>query len=324
MGSGNGAEQNKHLEGKKMLQIYDLMILGGGAAGLSAGVYSARKLLKTCIIAKEIGGQVLLTSGVENYMGFEFISGPELIQKFEDQLNQFPIEQILGERVERLTRQGEKFLAITEQGKEVLAKSVVVATGKRSRELGATGEKGFAGRGVSYCATCDGPFFKDMPVAVIGGGNSAFETAMDMLKLCPVVYLVNIMDKWQADEILQERVLSDPKLKPMLKSKVKEIKGDDKVRSMVVETKQGDKELEVKGVFVEVGMIPNSEFAKGFLELNSQGEIIVDCHCRTSVAGVFGAGDVTTVPEKQIIISAGEGAKAVLSAYRWLIANQKI
>jgi len=307
-----------------MTEIYDLMILGAGPAGLSAGVYSARKLLKTCIIAKEIGGQVLLTSGVENYMGFEFISGPDLIQKFEDQLNQFPIEQILGERVEKLTRRGEEFLVITEQGKEILAKSVVVATGKRSRELGVSGEKEFAGRGVSYCATCDGPFFKNMPVAVIGGGNSAFETAMDMLKLCPVVYLVNIMDSWQADEILQKRVLADPKLKPMLKSRVKEVRGDDKVRALVIETPLGDKELELRGVFVEIGLIPNSEFAKGFLELNSQGEIIVDCHCRTSVAGVFGAGDVTTVPEKQIIISAGEGAKSALSAYRWLIENQKI
>jgi len=304
--------------------MFDLAILGGGPAGLSAAIYALRKLLKTCIVSKDLGGQILLTSEVENYLGFELISASELVQKFESQVNKFEIEQYLGEGTQKLSSRNGNFLIQTDQGTEIEAKAVLIATGKRSRQLNVPGEKEFAGRGISYCSTCDGPFFKDLPVAVIGGGNSAFEAAIDLLKLCPRVYLLNIMPEWQADEIYQRKILKDPKLVPMLKSRVKEIKGDDRVRSIIVETPEGEKQIEARGVFVEIGLAPNSEFAKGFLAMNPAGEIIVDCQCRTSVEGVFAAGDVTTVPEKQIIIAAGEGAKAALTAYRWLIVNKKI
>jgi len=304
--------------------IYDLAILGAGPAGLSAAVYAARKLLKICIISKDVGGQILLTSDIENYLGFELISAPELVRKFEEQLNQFQFDQFLGENAQKLGKNGGNFLVTTAAARQIEARSILIASGKRSRAMGVRGEKEFAARGISYCSTCDAPFFKDLPVAVVGGGNSAFEAAIDLLKLCPQVYMINIMDDWQGDEIYRQQVLKDPKLVPMLKSKVVEVRGDDRVQSVLVDTPEGQKELRVRGVFVEIGLVPNSEFARGLVEMNQRGEIVVDCSCQTSVPGVFAAGDVTTVTEKQIIVAAGEGAKAALTAYRWLITNKKI
>jgi NADH-dependent peroxiredoxin subunit F len=303
--------------------LYDLAVLGAGPAGLSAAIYASRKLLKICVVSKDIGGQILLTSNVENYLGFELITAPELVQKFEDQVNQFNFDQFLGEKTQKLERKGETYIITTDQGNVLEAKSVVIATGKRSRQLGAKGEREFSGKGVSYCSTCDGPFFKDLPVAVVGGGNSAFEAALDMLKLCPAVYLINISPTWQGDEIYQSQVLTSPKLTALPESSIKEIRGDEKVRSILVQTPAGENEIKVGAVFVEVGLTPNSDFVKGFLEMNRAGEIVVDCACKTSMPGVFAAGDVTTVVEKQIIVAAGEGAKAALGAYRWLLINQK-
>lgn len=304
--------------------MFDLAILGGGPAGLSAAIYAVRKLLNTCVVSLDIGGQILLTGEVENYLGFELISAPDLVQKFQDQVNQFHLEQFLGEKVVKLESRDGRFLVATDQGRELEAKSVLVATGKRSRRLGVTGEPEFSGRGVSYCSTCDAPFFKGNPVAVVGGGNSAFEAAVDNLKMAPTVYLVNTLDHWQSDEVLQKLVLPDPKLVPLLRSKVKEIRGGQKVSSIVVDTPAGEKQFPVGAVFVEIGLIPNSEFTRGLLTLNPAGEIMIDCECQTNVPGVFAAGDVTTVTEKQIIVAAGEGAKAGLGAYRWLITNGKL
>jgi alkyl hydroperoxide reductase subunit AhpF len=252
------------------------------------------------------------------------ISAPELARKFEEQVNAFPFDQFLGEKAAKVEKKGDLFLTTSSSGRQIESKSLLIVTGKRSRQLGVPGEKEYAARGVSYCTTCDGPFFKDLPVAVIGGGNSALEAALDMLKICPKVYLVNVMPAWQGDEAYREQVLKNPRLVPMLKSTVKEIRGDDKVRSVVVSTPEGERELQVRAVFVEIGLNPNSEFAQSFVEMNRYGEIIIDCNCRTNVPGVFAAGDVTTVPEKQIVVAAGEGAKAALGAYRWLLENRKL
>ena len=304
--------------------IYDLAILGAGPAGLSASVYASRKLLKICLLSEDLGGQINLTSEIDNYLGFEMISAPELVRKFEEQVNAFPFDQFLGEKAAKIEKKGDLFLTTSSSGRQIESKSLLIVTGKRSRQLGVPGEQEFAARGVSYCTTCDGPFFKELPVAVIGGGNSALEAALDMLKICPKVYLVNVMPTWQGDEAYREQVLKNPGLVPMLKSTVKEIRGDDKVRSVVVATPEGERELQVRAVFVEVGLNPNSEFAKNFLEMNRFGEIVIDCNCRTSVPGVFAAGDVTTVPDKQIVVAAGEGAKGALGAYRWLLENRKL
>jgi len=303
---------------------YDLAILGAGPAGLSAAVYAVRKLLKICLVSTDVGGQILLTSDVANYLGFELVSAPELVRKFQEQVNQFQFEQFLGQGAQKLEAEDDHFLVTTTLGKALSAKSALVCTGKRSRRLNVPGEERFRARGISYCSTCDAPFYKDQPVAVVGGGNSAFEAALDLLKICPRVYLINLSSGWQGDEIYQRKVLQDPKLAPLLGSAVKEIRGDDRVQSVVVKTPEGERELEVRGVFVEIGLLPNSEFARGVLEMNQTGEIIIDCNCNTSVPGVFAAGDVTTVTEKQIVIAAGEGAKAALTAYRWLINNGKI
>jgi alkyl hydroperoxide reductase subunit F len=304
--------------------LYDLAILGAGPAGLSAAIYAARKLLKICVVSHDVGGQILLTSDIENYLGFELISAPELVRKFQEQVNIFGFEQFLGEKVSKLEKFNDHFLVTASQAVKIESKSLLIASGKRSRLMNVPGEREFAAKGISYCSTCDAPFFKDLPVAVIGGGNSAFEAVIDLLKICPQVYMINITPSWQGDEIYQQQALKNPKLVPMLNTGVKEVRGGDRVQSIVVKTPEGEQELKVRGVFVEIGLAPNSEFAKGFVEMNKYGEIIIDCDCRTNVPGVFAAGDVTTVTEKQIVVAAGEGAKAALAAYRWLIMNRKL
>jgi len=304
--------------------MYDLAILGGGPAGLAAAIYASRKQINICLVSGDLGGQILLTGEVANYLGFELISAADLVQKFESQIVQSNLEQFLGEQARLLRKKDDQFLIQTDAGRQIEAQAVLAATGKRSRRLGVPGEKEFAGRGVSYCSTCDAPFFQGAPVAVVGGGNSAFEAAIDNLTLSPRIYLLNLADQWQADEVYQNQVLKQAKLTAMLKSRIKEIRGDSKVRSILVETPAGEQTLEAAAVFVEIGLIPNTEFLRGTLELTPGGEIVVDCACRTSVPGIFAAGDATTVPEKQIIIAAGEGAKAALTAYRWLIAHGKI
>ena len=304
---------------------YDLAIVGGGPAGLTAAVYAARKNLDAVLISKDIGGQTLLTSDIENYMGYQYVSGRELAAKFEEQVKRYPIDVAVGEEVARVAPEDGGFVVTTSTNREVRARAVIVATGKRSRALGVPGERELVGRGVSYCAVCDAPLFPGKDVIVVGAGNSGATAVVDLLKIARRIYVVDVLPDWRADPVLVDRIRAAGEMvQPFFGHEVVEIKGESRVEGIVIKDRGSGqvRELPVQGVFIEIGLIPNSEPVKGVAELNRWGEIVVDCKCQTSVPGLFAAGDVTTVPEKQIIIAAGEGAKAALSAYAYLIGQE--
>jgi alkyl hydroperoxide reductase subunit F len=299
--------------------MYDLMIIGGGPAGMTAAVYAARKKLNAMLLSKDVGGQVNWTLGIENYMGYQIIEGPQLIKKFEEQVKQFPIDMKVGEGVSSLSRISGGFEAKTDDGESYQAKAVIIATGKHPRPLNVPGEEKLRGRGVTYCAICDGPLFADMKVAVIGGGNSALEAVDDMVKIAGQVYLVSLT-QLTGDQILIGRVKGASNLTIFLEHEVVSITGEkfvDGIKIRDLKTKQ-EREVQVSGVFIEIGLMPNSDLVKGVAALNRLGEIEVNCNNETNGPGLFAAGDVTNVPEKQIVVAAGEGAKAALQAHRYL------
>ena len=299
--------------------MYELIIIGAGPAGMTAAVYAARKRLNALLISYDIGGQVLWTTGVENYMGYQFIEGPELMQKFEEQVKQFPIDTKTGERVSILSQTNEGFEVRTDKDETYQAKAAIIATGKRARQLNVPGEEKLRGRGVTYCAICDGPLFAGENVAVIGGGNSALEAAEDMIKIAEHVHLVSLTPL-TGDQILIDKVTAATNLTMFLEHEVLNIKGESRVEGIEVRDLKGrqEKELDVSGVLIEIGLIPNSEPFKGIVHLNRLGEIEVNCANEAGVPGLFAAGDVTNVPEKQIVVAAGEGAKAALRAHHYL------
>lgn len=302
--------------------LYDVIILGAGPAGMTAAVYASRKMMNALLITENIGGQPLLTSAIENYMGYQYITGRELSERFSTQMRQFPIAILEKDGAKKISGKFGDFSVETKNGKKYRAKSLIITTGKRYRELGVPGEKDLVGKGVAYCAVCDAPLFKGKDVAVVGGGNSALTSVIDLMKIARKIYLINNLDTLQGDPILQEKIKSKIS-EYMLGYSVTAIGGQKSVESITVKSKSGKtKTIPVDGVFIEIGLMPNSDFAEGFLKLNEQREIVVDCQSRTSVEGVFAAGDVTSVPEKQIIVAAGEGAKAALGAYRHLV-NKK-
>lgn len=288
---------------------------------MTAGVYAARKKLKTLVITPEFGGQAMWSSAIENYLGYQFVTGPELVTKFQEHLAAFEIDTET-DKVSALKRAKNYFEVATEGGKSFKATSVIVASGKSPRMLGVPGEKELHGRGVAYCAICDAPLFKGMDVAVIGGGNSAMDAALQIANYSPKVFIITI-EPLQGDEILKSKVEKEQKINVYIGFKTVEIKGEGFVERIVVESLKNreKKEVSVKGVFIEIGSIPNTHFLKGLAELNELGEIKVNCRCETSVPGLYAAGDVTDVPEKQIIIAAGEGAKAALSASNYLLTK---
>jgi len=305
-------------------ESYDLLIIGGGSAGMTAAVYAARKQLKTLLIGKDLGGQLLWTSDIENYMGYQYITGRELTTKFKTQMEQFPIVDIIaGDTVEKLASDDGLFVAETASNRKYMGKAAIVASGKRYKPLNVPGEQELIGHGISYCATCDAPLFAGKDVAVIGGGNSGFTAVIDLLGIAKQVYLVNVNTQWQADPIMVEKTKGAKNLTPLLSHRVLSIQGKDSVTGITLESlgTQQSKKLSVQGIFIEIGLLPNSEFVRDLVQLNKWGEIIVDCGCRTNVPGLFGAGDVTTVPEKQIGVAIGEGTKAALSAYKYLLLN---
>jgi len=299
-----------------MKKIYDLIIIGAGPAGITAAVYAARKKMDILVITKDIGGQASLSGDIQNYTGYQFITGPELVIKFEEHMRKFNFEIKENEEAKELISRQSTFLVKTDKG-NYQAKTVVVASGKSSRELGVTGEREFRNKGLTYCATCDGPLFAGRDVAVIGGGNSALDAALQLIKIADHIYIINFTDNLTGDGIMQEKVRADNKVSIFNNSRVKEILGDSFVRAIKIEEDKEEKILDVQGIFVEIGLIPNSGFASN-LEKNERKEIVVNQRNETNVPGIFAAGDVTNVPEKQIIIAAGEGAKAVLSAFRYL------
>lgn len=303
--------------------IYDLIVIGGGPAGLSAGIYAARKMMKTLLIAKDIGGQVVWTYDIDNYLGFSGVDTADLISKFHEHVEKYDVVTREGIEVISVELSGRIKKITTSDNRIYLAKSVIIATGKRPRPLGVPGEKEFTGRGVAYCSTCDAPLYVDLTATVVGGGNSALEAAIDLEKVATRVHLVSLTPL-TGDAILKEKVEGMEKVDIYTEYNTTRIIGEQSVTGIEIESlKDGRKQtLDTDGVFIEIGLLPNSDLIIDTLTTNRIGEITVDSECRTGMTGVFAAGDVTNVPFKQVIVAAGEGAKAALSAYNYLI-NQK-
>lgn len=299
--------------------MHDLMIIGGGPAGLAASVYAARKQLKALLASVNIGGQVNNTWGVENYLGYQFIEGPELIDKFHSQVSQFPIDQKIGDKISRLEKIEGGFEAISEADDRYQSKAVVFATGKSPRKLNVPGETELTGRGVTYCAICDGPVFSGQRVAVVGGGNSALEAALDIVKIAEHVDLISLTPL-TGDAILIDKLKKAKNLDIFLQYQTERIEGQKFVDGILIkDLKSGEeRRLDVTGIFIEIGLVPNSEPLRELIKLNKSGEVPINCSCETEIPGLYAAGDVTDVPEKQIVVAAGEGAKAVLQAHRYL------
>jgi NADH-dependent peroxiredoxin subunit F len=301
------------------MKLYDLIILGAGPAGITAAVYAVRKQINFLVITQDIGGQAAWSGDVENYTGYQFITGPELALKFQEHMESFKIPVRMPERLQSLSFK-DKIITLKTDKESYQAKSVIIATGKRSRELGVPGEQEYKNKGITYCATCDGPIFKDKPVAVIGAGNSGLDAALSLIKICPKVYIIDCFSRVTGDAVMLEKLKKAPNVEILNNTTVKRVYGDNFVKGIEIVRSGQFRALDVFGVFVEIGLIPNSEFSNE-IKKNERGEIIVDGYNRTDKQGVFAAGDVTSVPEKQIIIACGEGAKASLSVFRYLSIN---
>ena len=296
--------------------MYDLIIIGAGPAGITATVYAARKKMSFLVISGDIGGQAAWSGDIENYTGYQFITGPDLTSKFEEHMRKYGVAVKEPENVIDLKRVGDKIVVKTDKG-QYESRTAIIASGKKSRELSVPGEKEFKNKGLTYCATCDGPLFTGKDVAVIGGGNSALDAVLQLTKIARRIYLINMVSHLTGDPIMIEKVHESDIVTVMNNARVLSITGDGMVSGIKVICDGEEKALPVEGIFVEIGLTPNSHFAPD-LDKNAFGEIIVDCHNRTNIPGIFAAGDVTDVPEKQIIIAAGEGSKASLSAFKYL------
>jgi len=299
--------------------MYEIIIVGGGPAGMAAAVYAARKRLNTLLMTSDIGGQVNWTAGVENYLGYQFIEGADLISKFQQQVNQFPIEQKIGPKVKQIKKIEGGFEIVAESDETFQGKVVLLATGKRPRILNVEGEMELTGRGVTYCATCDGPVFTGQRVAVIGGGNSAIEAALDMVKIAEHVDMVSVTPL-TGDPIMIEKLADAKNLTIFTEYQTQKVTGKGFVEGIIIKDLKTGKsqQLDDTGVFIEIGLVPNSDMVKDLVKLNPNGEVPINCSCETEIPGFYAAGDVTTVPEKQIVIAAGEGAKALLQAHKYL------
>ena len=299
------------------MKIYDLIIVGAGPAGITASVYAARKRIDFLVVTGDIGGQTAWSGDIENYTGYQFITGPELVRKFEEHMRSYDANVKEGEGVIEVERLGEVISIKTNHAHEYQARTVIIASGKRSKELGVPGEKEFKNKGVTYCATCDGPLFSGKTVAVIGGGNSALDAVLQLERIARKVYIVNNAPRLRGDTIMRQKVENSGNVEILNDSAVITILGDKFVNSLTVKSGKEERSLAVEGIFVEIGLKPNSDFVKA-VEKNDLGEIKVNNRNETNVPGIFAAGDVTDVPEKQIVIAAGEGSKACLSAFRYL------
>ncbi len=300
-------------------KVYDAIIVGGGPAGLTAAVYCMRKGLSTALLVNHIGGQVAETAGIENYLGYRYIDGMELVSKFREQVFQFGIDFEADISV-RSIEDGELKKVGLEDGRVFQSKTLIIASGKQSKKLGVPGEKVLTGHGVAYCSICDAPFYEGRKVVVVGGGNSGLGASLDLVKVASHVTLLHRYKKLKGDKILIDKLENYENFEIYPEHEILEITGENKVTGVTVLDKltKETKNIETDGVFVEIGLAPNTGFAKGVLELNEFDEIIVDTYCRTSRPGIFAAGDVTSVPYKQIIVAGGEGAKAALAASEYI------
>lgn len=296
--------------------MYDLIIIGAGPAGITAAIYSARKRINFLVITEDIGGQTAWSGDIENYTGYQFVTGPELTSKFEEHMRRYDTSLKEGEAVTEIKKVDDRIVIKTDKG-QYEAKTAIIASGKRSRELAVPGEKEFKNRGLTYCATCDAPLFAGKDVAVIGGGNSALDATLQLMNIANRIYLINIVSRLTGDPIMIEKAEKSKIVSIMNNTRVLEIFGDKMATGIKVDSGGKVQTLNIQGVFVEIGLIPNSHFAPDVAK-NNLGEIKVDCYNQTNIPGIFAAGDVTDVPEKQIIIAAGEGSKASLTAFRYL------
>lgn len=307
-GVTEGASQNLDLG------AFDVAVIGGGPAGASAAIYSVRKGLKTVLIAEKMGGQVQETKGIENMISVPYTEGLHLTAQLNQHLGAYPVKVLEHRRVR--TIDGD---ALTlESGEHLKATQIIIATGAKWRELNIPGEKEYLGRGVAFCPHCDGPYYKGKDIAVIGGGNSGVEAAIDLAGIVKSVVLFEYNDSLKADKVLVDKLRQLPNARIVTNARTKEIVGDGgKVNCLVyTNTKtQAEEKVELDGVFVQIGLLPNSQFVRGVVETNQFGEIVVDAKGHTSVKNIYAAGDVTTVPFKQIVIAMGEGAKVALTAF---------
>jgi len=303
--------------------LYDVIIIGGGPAGLSAAIYTIRKLLRTLIISNEVGGQVAWTTDVENYLGFSHVDASELVARFEEHVDRFGVEKVIGTNVTAVDLTGRIKRVVVENGDTYFGKTLIIATGGRHRPLDIPGEQELIGKGVSYCSTCDAPLFSGADVAVVGGGNSALEAALDLMNIANKVYVISLT-YLTGDPIYQGKVQQAKNVEIFVEHQPLRILGEKEVEGIEFKSlKSGEvKACSVEGVFIEIGTLPSSTLFVDILATNERGEILVDSECRTGLAGVFACGDVTSVPFKQVVVAVGEGSKAALSAYNYLI-NQK-
>lgn len=299
---------------------YDVIVLGGGPAGVSAGIYAARKQLKTLVISETFGGQSSVSAGVENWIGEVSISGWELAQKFEKHLRAQEGIEIRTERVTGVEEMKGGYRVTTDTG-AYETKTIIVALGGRHRHLDVPGEEKFTGKGVVYCSTCDAPFFRKKTVAVVGGGNSGLEAVEDLLSYADKIFLLTHSGALKGDEVTKSKVLQSEKVEVIYFAETEEILGEEKLVGLRYKDLQSntEKELVLDGVFIEIGMVPNSDAFKGFLDITPAGEIRVDARTfATSKPGIFAAGDITDMPYRQNNISSGQGVVAALSAYNYI------
>ncbi|MFA5112694.1 MAG: FAD-dependent oxidoreductase [Candidatus Margulisiibacteriota bacterium] len=300
-----------------MATIKELIIVGAGPAGITAAVYAARKKLDFTLVSRDIGGQAAWSGEIGNYPGYQYISGFELVTKLREHLKAFQFELKEGEEVTAIRQAEQGFAVVLQNGEELAAKTVIMATGKRPRLLNVPGEAKYLRKGVNFCATCDAPLFGGKEVAVIGGGNSALDAALQLDRIAKKVYVITNGKEFTGDAVMIDKLRKSSRVEILCETKVLEFFGERFLKGIRLELFGLKKELAVEGAFIEVGLVPNANCAD-FAAKNERGEIVVNSATETAVPGFFAAGDVTDVPEKQIIVAAGEGAKAALSAFRFL------
>ncbi|WP_419736241.1 alkyl hydroperoxide reductase subunit F [Pseudomonas sp. COR18] len=320
--TGAASKQAEKLNAK---EAFEVLVVGGGPAGASAAIYAARKGIRTGVAAERFGGQVLDTMAIENFISVQETEGPKLARALEEHVRQYDVDIMNLQRASALIpakHAGDLHEVRFESGASLKAKTVILATGARWREMGVPGEQEYKAKGVCFCPHCDGPLFKGKRVAVIGGGNSGVEAAIDLAGIVSHVTLLEFDGKLRADAVLQRKLHSLPNVKVITSALTSEVKGDgQKVTGLVYKDRDSGEfhTVDLEGIFVQIGLLPNTDWLKGTIELSPRGEIIVDARGETSLPGIFAAGDVTTVPYKQIVIAVGEGAKASLSAFDHLI-----
>ena len=305
-------------ESNQTIKSYDVIVAGGGPAGASAAIYSARKGLKVAIIAERAGGQVKETVGIENLISVPRTTGEELADNLKKHIADYPIDLLEYHQIEQVEINGKEKIVSVSKTEKYSSPALIIATGASWRRLNIEGETEYVGKGVAFCPHCDGPFYKGKHVAVVGGGNSGIEAAIDLSGICSKVTVFEFLDELKADRVLQEKIKTIPNIEVFLSSQTTEIVGNgETVTAIKVKNRKTEEErvVNLDGIFVQIGLVPNSSVFKEVVNTNRFGEIEIDAHCRTSQPGIYAAGDVSSVPYKQIIIAMGEGAKAALSAF---------